>query len=90
MARIHNQAILERNVTKCDTLIQNILEKKEEMQQKKTNLFPDVQEKLLDFIFGRTDENPYEEISQEYEGILDGYIQTCQSMTQEVLSSRNL
>ena len=87
MGKIHNQKKLEDSVNRCDTLAGNMLERKEDLMVRKLALLKDNEAGVMDFIFGRSDENPLEDITGEINADLHEYKDTCALMTQEVLAS---
>jgi len=87
MAKIHNQKKLEDSVARCDTLAANMIERRDELLVQKLALLKDNEDQVMDFIFGRSDENPLEDITSQMNDDFNEYKDTCALMTSEVLAS---
>jgi len=87
MAKIHNQAKLESSVVRCDTLGGNMIERRAELMVRKLALLDENQDAVMDYIFGRSNENPLEEITAAINEDQEEYLDTCAQMTIEVLAS---
>ena len=87
VGKIHNQAKLENSVSRCDTLGANMIERKAEIIAQKMLALDKNKEAVMDYIFGKTNENPLEEFTSQINDDLTEYLDTCEQMTVEVLAS---
>ena len=89
MGRIHNQALIETNLNKCETLSYNVIEKKKEIDIEKRVLLNKVGiDKVMDYIFGKSNENPLADLTEEFSSIEAGYLSACDFLGTQACNSR--
>jgi len=89
MAKIHNQKLLEDNVHRCDTLGAGVIERRNLVETVRTQIIIDQREAVMDYIFGKSDENPLAESSTILQADREEYQARCAEMTAQVLRSTN-
>ena len=87
--KIYSQKLLEDNVQRCDTLAAGLIERRDAIEITRAEICSNQKNKILDYIFGKSDENPLAETSEMLQEDKNEYKARCRSMTDEVLRSSN-
>ena len=88
MSKVHNQKLLENSINRCDSLGGSLLERVYDITKEKIVTLKKDEQAVMDYIFGKTDENPLAAFTDEITRQTDEYQAICQGLTASVLNSK--